>query len=205
MFLGALWGQAAVVRNPDIDDTLRMVIGGLKHGLSLKEQQQARGYLNYYLSFAGRVHSIVNRALLEPEEGKRYLYALMEYRKIKFRDPEVSEQREIFTDATTNQCDELGGGHASTVELPIIYAETLAALVGIYKQINNNIGNIILFTDNMATLYFIKKGTAGLLYNLSFYCHFLFISLICKARRLAKIRTAYISTKINPADRWSRL
>ncbi len=75
MFLGALWGQTAVVRNPEIDNTLTAVINNLKQGLSLKEHQQARGYLNYYLSFAGKVHSIVNRALTEPEEGKRYLYA----------------------------------------------------------------------------------------------------------------------------------
>lgn len=133
----------------------------------------------------------------------------MEARKIKFRDPEDDTMEvEVYTDATTSQlgwCDIEGGGHASTIDLPIIYAETLAALIGVYKHIYYNHKNINLFTDNMATLYFFKKGTAGFLYNLSFYCHFLFCSIVCKAKRLANVKVAYINTSVNPADEWSRV
>ncbi len=207
MFLGAIWGNAEVIRNPEIDKTLSTVINSIKEGLSLKETQQIRGYLNYYLSFAGKIHSIVNRALLEPNEGKQYLYALMEHKKIKFRDPDIKEES-IYTDATINQlgwCNKEEGGYVQTITLPIIYAETLPAMIGIYKYINNKFYNINLITDNMATFYFIKKGTAGFLYNLNFYKHFLFVSVICKAKKLAKIKTTYINTKFNPADKWSRM
>jgi len=206
-FLGAIWGKYNVTRNPEIDETLKAVINSIKEGLALKEAQQIRGYLNYYLSFAGKVHSVVNRALSEPLEGKQYLYALMEHKKIRFRDPESAENI-IYTDATTNQigwCNNKEGGHALTIELPIIFAETLAALVGIFKYIRKKFCNIQLYTDNMATFYFIKKGTAGFLYNLNFYNHFLLISIICKAKKLAKIKTTYVNTSNNPADKWSRL
>jgi len=71
-YLGALWGKKCVYRNPEIDKTLKLVISSIRRNMTLKEHQQARGYLNYYLSFAGHVHAIVNRALSEPEEGKVY-------------------------------------------------------------------------------------------------------------------------------------
>jgi len=101
-FLGAEWTQSEVMRKAEVDPTLKELIARLQYMTETKEKQQTRGYLNYYLSFAGKVHSIVNRALLEPLGGTKYLYALMEARKVKFRDPEHLHTN-LFTDATVNQ------------------------------------------------------------------------------------------------------
>ncbi len=88
-------------RHEEISEQLKQVIGLLDKLANLKEQREARGYLNNYLSFAGRVHSLVNRAISEPLEGKKYLYALMEMNKIRFRDPIENEDTvELFTDST---------------------------------------------------------------------------------------------------------
>ncbi len=196
-----------------------------------KEKQKTRGYLNYYLAFSGKVHSIVNRTFLEPDEGKIYLYALMEEDKIRFRDPEEPQPSVIYSDATRKQirwCTEKEGAFIITEDLPIIFTEILGALIGIYKLIS-----------------------ADKWFNLNFYIHFLFVSICCKAKRLAKIeedkrrrsvtvvncsssrrltqlirsfyqnpkyhedneeeeeveglrRISYVNTKLNPADEWSR-
>lgn len=61
-------------------------IGCVRPDMEEKLIQKFRGYLNYYLSFKGKVQSLVIEVIRE-ETGQRYFYAILEVVKIKFRDP----------------------------------------------------------------------------------------------------------------------
>lgn len=79
---------------------LRQVISSIQATNTTKQQQKIRGHLNYYLSFAGKVHSLVNRTI-SVLNGKIFLFALLEEDKIKFIDPDHTKEQSFFTDATT--------------------------------------------------------------------------------------------------------
>lgn len=186
---------------------LEQVIASISADNTQKRQQKIRGYLNYYLSFAGKVHSIVNRVIKEIN-GKVFLYALMEVDRIKFRDPDASKEFNVFSDATKTrigwtskffQCT------MSTWPLPIIATETLAALVGIYHMLKLNITKIRLFTDNVATAYFLKRGSAGFLYSMTIEEHYAFVIAMCSIHKIAHLRTDYVKSENNPADALTRL
>ena len=165
--------------------------------------------LNYYLSFAGPVHSIVSRAILGPDIGKTYLFQLLEVNKIKFKDPPTGSPLQVFSDATPTRLGwihKLGKGTAPLqYELPIMYTETLAAIIAIYSAVSAGETNIHLYTDNMATRAFLRRGASKFLYQFTFQIHFAFIFLICKIRYLAKMQAIYINTSVNPADNLTRL
>lgn len=163
-FLGAIWSQTDVRRDPKLKYELQRVIATN----TKKETQKIRGYLNYYLSFAGKVHTIINRVIKE-SKGKHFLCTLLEEDRIKFRDPDTSKEKAIFTEATTMRIGWTKGysGHIMrTWPLPIIVTETLASLVGVYSVMKTGASKIRLFTDNMATAFFIKRGSGGFLYNI---------------------------------------
>lgn len=74
------------------------------------------------------MHSLVNRVLIN-QEGKVFLYALLEEDKIKFRDPDLSKERNVYTDATTERISWYSTMFKHTMKtwpLPIIVTETLA-------------------------------------------------------------------------------
>lgn len=205
-FLGAIWGQTEVKRDPKLKKALRAVISSI-HADNTKKQK-IRSYLNYYLAFAGKVHSLVNR-VLNSNEGKVFLFALMEEDKIKFRDPDYTKEVNVFTDATKTRI----GWHSKffrrtmrTWPLPIIVTETLTALAGIeHDMVRLNISRIRLFTDNMATAFFLKRGTSGFLYSLTLEEHYTFLIAISSIHRCVHLRTDYIKSSENPADALTRL
>lgn len=136
-----------------------------------KAKEKIQGYLNYYLAFAGPVHSIINRSFLQPEIGKYYLVKLLECRRIKFRDPPIDQTLKVFTDAAPSRLcwiHALGAGTARMIQdKPIMFTETLAALIGIYSSMKAGSMNIILLTDNMATRAFNRRGAAFCFYIIS--------------------------------------
>lgn len=201
-FLGAIWGQTDVKRDPKLNEALKEVISSIHADNTKKQQQKIRGYLNYYLSFAGKVHSLVNR-VLNGIEGKVFLYALMEDDKIKFRDPDYTKECNVFTDATTTRIGWSSRFFKRTMKtwpLPIIVTETLAALAGIHDMINLHITRIRLFTDNIATAFFLKRGTADFLYSLSLEEHYKFLIAMSSIHRCVYLRTDYIKSSENLAD-----
>ena len=208
-FLGANWTATGVERLPSLQENLRQAINAISPNLKKKESQRIRGYLIYYLSFAGPVHSIVSRALLEPKVGKTYLYQLLEVNKIKFKDPPTGNPLNVFSDATPSRLGwihSFGEGTAPLKnELPIMFTETLAAIIAIYSAVNAGARNIVLHTDNMATRAFLRRGTSKFLYQFSYQLHFSLIFLYCKLRYLANWTAVYINTSVNPADRLTRL
>ena len=75
--------------------------------------------------------------------------------------------------------------------------------MGLKAVVDDGWKQVDLYTDNMTTLFFIKKGTAGFLYPLAF--HFFFIKILNFIHLLIKINPRYINTKDNPADYFSRI
>jgi hypothetical protein len=180
-FLGAVWDSSGVERLSSVDETLKEVISSITTNMSPKEKDKVRGYLNYYLAFAGPVHSIINRTFLQPEYGKHYLIKLLECRRIKFRDPPNGQSLRVSSDATTKRLGwihDYGKGTARlTEEQPIMLTETLATLVGAYSAMMQGSSNITLLTDNMATRAFLRRGAARFLFNFNISIHFHFIFL----------------------------
>lgn len=89
---------------------------------ALKETQKIKGFLNYYLSFAGNVHSIINRTIKEIF-GPHFLFKLMEEDRIKFRDPDYSKERSVFMDATMDRLGWLvwgGPGHFPSLQQKLL-------------------------------------------------------------------------------------
>ncbi len=99
-FLGATWNSEGIERLPTLEDSLKQAINNISLDMKDKDKARIRGFLNYYLSFAGPVHSIVSRAFVEPSIGKTYLYQLLEVRKIKFKHPPSGAPLNTYADAT---------------------------------------------------------------------------------------------------------
>ena len=208
-FLGATWTNDGVERLEARTQDCKIAIQSINLSNTIKDQQKLRGFLNYYLSFAGKVHSIVNRVILNGGIGKKYLYALLHFKKIRFKDPCNDPASTVFTDATTTRlgwCCEYGNYTSSIYALPIIEAETLAAICGVAQLVIHGHRNIDLYTDNMATLYFFKKGTARAFTNAPLDLHYLYLyNLIILKLFIFRLKVQYINTSINPADALTRL
>ena len=61
-FLGSVWTQRYVRRFPSVDKTIEIILHDIEHRtkpFTLKRAQQIAGYLNYYLSFAGRIYILI--------------------------------------------------------------------------------------------------------------------------------------------------
>ena len=133
----------------------------------------------------------------------------MECRKIKFKDPPSAKNFNVYTDATTLRLGwvhEFGRGTALLKqEEPIMFAETMAAIIGAYSAIVQGAKNVVVFTDNMATRAFLRRGAAKFLYRFNFNLHFFMIFMFCKLRQLANLEAHYINTQVNPADILTRL
>lgn len=97
VFLGSTWNGSGIERLPAMDESIRQAILAINANMKKKDKARIRGLLNYYLCFAVPVHSIVNRAIQEPNIGKTYLFKLMEVKKIKFKDPPTGKP--LFSDA----------------------------------------------------------------------------------------------------------
>lgn len=99
--------------------------------------------------------------------GQRFLYALLEEDKIQFWDPDHSKKRTVYTDATKTRFGWKSGRVRHTLKtcsLPIIVRETVAAFAELFTLTQKGASRIILFTDNMATAFFLERGTAGFQY-----------------------------------------
>ena len=206
-FLGAIWSNKGIKRNPEISYALTNVIVSMNSNLKLKRIQKIYGYLNYYLSFSKYFSSFLFRFIKEPDKLKPLLFELIKLDYLPFKLSDNRLTKSAFSDATPTQ---IGGITSSKKTFSIrihrtniMIAETIAALVTITLH---KIGTkLTLFTDNMATLSFINKGAAKFLLQLSPLHHFNF----CMSRYLMddvyNLKASYIRSEDNPADVLSRV
>ena len=64
VFLGSEWGGSGIRRNVGVSSgviTLIRMLGSATRPLSLERRQIVAGYLNYYMQFAGKLHTVVQR------------------------------------------------------------------------------------------------------------------------------------------------
>lgn len=101
VFLGAIWSSTGVKRLPSIKDQLSRLISAIRPGMDEERIQKTRGLLNYYLSFAGHVHTIISR-ILRSGKGAEYLHMLTTVDEIKFleKQPTREECAIVHIDAT---------------------------------------------------------------------------------------------------------
>ena len=214
-FLGATWDGQGVTRNERVTAQCKLLIELIPTIRTEKKEQIVRGYLNYYMAFAEKCFSFINRALAE--RTAKYVPCLLEllkFKTLKFyprtmdRTPDVT----IYTDATTCGLGIVGrypdgsGVNAAirTRPLPIITAETVAALLGLkhFALFNRGHSNFLLYTDNTATLYFLRKGSCK--FFLPFEAHFIFCKFLAEFSGRFKLNVRWIPSESNPSDDFSR-
>lgn len=217
-FLGSTWNQTGVKRTPQSTAKLIKIIAYIPLINGLKQEQRVRGYVNYYLAFAGKYHSLINLAINYKNNMKlEQLKSLIKLARIdqiwfykKLLDPIV-----IHADATPiqsayvikyKQCP-IVVNYWKHPNLRIVLAELfalLAGLVHITSNSNNKKGTtkIIAYTDNMAVLYMFKYGSIRFIKNFKFLFEILY--LINNIINNFKLECHYIKSENNPADKWSR-
>ena len=105
-FLGSTWGAEGVSRLPLVTKMCHQVIRTIVNTqLALKPLQKIRGYLNYYLSFAGNFHSVINRNLLDSHRLKcvHVMRWLVKEDFVSFYKPVLTETATYWSDATLTQ------------------------------------------------------------------------------------------------------
>ena len=103
-FLGSTWGSTHVTRSTEATRTVALVLQGTeRRKLTGRTLQRVRGYLNYYLSFAGNYHALVNRVLKRTNKAPftQFLINIARTDNIAFRPPDPTNYEVIYTDAST--------------------------------------------------------------------------------------------------------
>ena len=181
--------------------------------LKPKQLQRIRGYLNYYLSFAGNYFSIVNRIL--KLKNKKPFFKIFSYlickKSIFLAKQHWPEEKIFFTDATQYQIaftdNQKHIGIKESLNWDIKVNELEAVLFCLKYCLNNFCKiSIKLFTDNLAVLYFVNEGTARWYQaqNFSIFRHFRALRIVSDSQDRFNLRAFYVPSATNPADALSR-
>ena len=210
-YLGAIWNSTGVERTKVATSLVNMAIARIPNIANEREEQVIRGYLGYYLSFAGPAYSIVNKVIkIKNKKNLKFLYYLGRLNKISFYH-RARIKSVIHCDATNSQ----GGYIIDRIPavlthrpIPIIMAETFVALTAMIKRAYNHKANaktleIDIYTDNMATLYFLRKGSCR--WSIPIEIHFKILKILLYLMNYIKIRAHWIPSESNPADYYSRV
>ena len=220
-FLGCTWCSSGITRDGETTRTLRALIATLETNpvRGEKEKQVIKGYMSYYLQFAGKVHSIVDRFVegRDVEANASLLRELVEIDSVEFRS-KAQGSLGVYADATPIKLAgmimkddnnipvtliETKNWHCS---LPIIEAETRAILLALDKLVEMKRYHrfrVQVFTDSTSALFFFKRAT----------CRFSKLDsgtigeLLVRRSRLCQyfdLDMFYVSTDLNPADYYSR-
>jgi hypothetical protein len=87
-----------------------------------------RGYFNYYLTFAGNFHAVINRILLSPANS-RYsdiINWLIKQHHISFRPPDTQPPIEMATDASLAGLGATTMNRTPPVTAQKVYAGTMS-------------------------------------------------------------------------------
>lgn len=208
IFLGALWGSTGVRRTKAVSVRLCAIWRYIKFlKLTKKPLQRTRGLFNYYLNFAGRYHSVVNRIL--KLRNKKPYDTIMKYLLgqdfIKFREPKAPPDITVYSDASLYRIAAVLPG--ITISKPsfatIAINELRAALLAVktYCLYYNPAEHTLdLRVDNMNVIYLIQRGS----------CKWLGISIMETFQAINQftktiMKVTYIASANNIADAPSRL
>ena len=214
-FLGAIWGQRTVKRDPSVSATLLLLWAHVRNRLLTgKVLQRVRGYFGYYLSFAGSFFSVFNRILLIRDK-RRYdgiFHFLLLRDSIDLLDNHPKRLVHIATDATLCQIAAVSLADPSLFLITrsrsssIIANEIKGALLGVAlfrRFYDTSLFRLILHVDNMAAVSFFNTGRSNYA-SLSIRDHFALLYSLHKQVHNLCMHTVYISTSANPADALSR-
>ena len=214
-FLGAVWGNGAICRDPY---TTSLLVDIWRHirvrQLSGKILQRVRGFFTYYLSFAGRFFSVVNRILKRPNKFvfDDIFFALLSRGHLPLRVSAASNLVHFASDATLSQAAALCLSSPSLCTIKrlrsssIIVNEIEAAFLcfPLFLSLKPpKDTKLVLHVDNMAAVAFLNKGRANYS-SLSIRAHY---ELCMKLHTLSQnifYHATYIHTSVNPADALSR-
>ena len=186
--------------------------------LALKPLQKIRGYLNYYLSFAGNFHSVINRYLLESQRLK-YLHVIKWLVKedfISFYKPALKETITYWSDATLTQVaftDCITVAMARRQLASSIQINELNAYMWSLKYFARNAKKdhlkfkhfkLLIFADNLNVLFYLRSGRCKW-QGMHFNHHFKNLRLIEYLKTHHGLTIGYVASKDNPADRLSRM
>lgn len=204
-FLGAFWNQQGVKRLPDVTQRLPGII--MITGKNLKERaiQRIRGFLIYYLSFSKYFNTIINRFIQNPSGLQSFILSLVPIDFIPYNKTFTSTTK-IFSDATPTRIGAYINDYAISAPIipsNIMIAETLAAILAILQA--KEFQNIDIWVDNIATLSYLRKGTARFLNIMPIEAHFIILLARFHMDNFYNINSFYIKSSANPADKLSRL
>ena len=211
-FLGSTWGSTHVTRSIEATRTVALVLRGTeRRKLTGRSLQRVRGYLNYYLSFAGNYHALVNRVLQRTNKAPftQLLIDIARTDNIAFRPPDPTQYEIIYTDASTYgvaACTPTESTVlARTSFAPILENELKAAILGIHlflqtKQPSTN--TLVLKIDNKAVIAFINNGRCK--WSMDLFKLASYLSIVAKVKRKFKVSASYVRSEANTADFHSR-
>lgn len=217
-FLGANWNHTGAVRRTETATKILLkILEELTYKLDIndKQKQIIRGYMNYYMSFAGQIHNLINIYINMPRLFRPIIHELMV--DLVFHDtiqikPPRDEKHIIFADATpsviaaivySEDYNYVTGRRLKCLTdikvaeaLAVIEAaESLAKYAGFFS-------NLYIFTDNMAVLYLLKKGSIK--WDIPIAQKISLLLRVQNLKRFFNIKPQYIKSELNPADFYSR-
>lgn len=208
-FLGADWTQSGVRRKAKHTHGALEVIANIHKLQTTKQHQVACGYLNYYMQYAGPVHSLVNRAVKgkSPFLIETLKDLLLQNDNIKFYFLE-RDTHTWFSDATPYKIAAVDQNKTLILEhevnTSILMAEAAAALMVVaFIQPTRNITTTInLGIDNMAVVHWIRNGACN--WSINEELHAVMIRMLVEAMKTFILKPFYVKSRQNPADLYSR-
>ena len=213
--------QSGITRDGETTRTLRALIASLETTpmRGEKEKQVIKGYMSYYLQFAGKMHSIVDRFVegKDVEAHASLLKELVEIDSVEFRSA-AQGSLVVYANATPIKLagmimKDLDNKPVTLVEtknwhcsLPIIEAEIRAILLALDKLVEMKRYHrfrVQVFTDATPALFFFKRATC----TFSKLGSATIGELLLRRSRLCQyfdLDMNYVSTDLNPADYYSR-
>jgi hypothetical protein len=182
-FLGADWGQAAVTRSPKALPKLLKLVQSIPSLVSAKAVMRARGYLNYYLSFAGPVHRLICLVLLNGRSRRtlaKYLLPLLLPSEIPFvyhRSPFEPSAVESYADAADAIVSIYDSSHC-VLHCPhgnsnIMHRELFGVLWTMFRHAeahpsftNGSARPLVVHCDNMAAIAAVRHGSMKFMHGL---------------------------------------
>ena len=211
-FLGSTWGATHVTRSVEASRTVALVLRGTQtRKLTGRTLQRVRGYLNYYLSFAGNFHALVNRILKRADKTPftNLLLNIAKTDSIAFRPPDPTKYELIYTDASTYGIAACTPSESSVIArtsfAPILENELKAAILGVQlflrtKQPSTN--SLVLKIDNKAVIAFVNHGRCK--WSTDIFRLANYLSFFAKIKRKIKVTASYVRSESNTADYHSR-
>ena len=206
-FLGARWGRTEIKRLANTTRSVVNVIKAIPRLKTLKQQQQASGFLQYYLSFAGNCARAIQLAFEDPTQAGK-LIKLAKKAFLKFKPSKTAKSALIYSDATPGQLGAVvqGIGYTKVFQKSHINVDELKAAIYALKLAIRQLkpgGSIVHYVDNTVALAALRKNRLKLIKNMdTVVAYILFINYI---NSNYYIKYHYVASLDNPADSWSRV